>query len=100
MEPIVCEHLRKVTIESMEQENDKEFWITLNNENDFKEYTNKNLPVGLTVSFDIGWNKCSSSNRYVSMSGHSLLIGFYPKRWLLLLFLVRCTLFVPGKTKQ
>ena len=64
----------------MEQENDKEFRITLNNENDFKEYTNKNLPVGLTVSFDIGWNKCSSSSRYDSMSGHSLLIGFLSQK--------------------
>ena len=29
----------------------------------------------ISISFDIGWNKLSSGNRYDSLSGHALIIG-------------------------
>ena len=75
MEVIVGERLGKVTIEPMEQATDKEIRITLNNRNEFKEYKNKNLPVGVSVSFGMSWNKGSSNNRYDYFSGHILMIG-------------------------
>ena len=34
-----------------------------------------NEQVALTVSFDMGWNKRSSRNRYDSLSGHTFYIG-------------------------
>ena len=35
-----------------------------------EKYKQGNLRVGITVSFDTGWNKRSSGNRYDSMLGH------------------------------
>ena len=47
----------------------------------YKEWINKKQgereKVGLTVSYDMGWNKCSSGNRYDSLSGHAFIIGAY-----------------------
>ena len=74
MEAIVGNHLRKVSIASMEQATDKEVKTILNNKNEFKEDENKNLPVGVTVFFHIYWNKHSSGNMYDSISGHTLKI--------------------------
>ena len=75
MEVIIGERLGKITIEPMEQAADEKIRITLNNRNEFKEYKNKNLPVGVSVSFDMSWNKRSSGNRYDSILGHILMIG-------------------------
>ena len=36
--------------------------------------------VGLTVSYDMGWNKRSSGHRYDSISGHAFIIGAYTRR--------------------
>ena len=74
METIICEQLRRVAIELMEEVTDTEVKMTLKKEIDFNPYKNKNLPVGVTVSFDLGWNKYSSSNKYDSIPGHALII--------------------------
>ena len=80
MEAIIGEHQRKVAIESMEQATDLEVKMTFDNEINFKQYKSKNLPVGVTVFFDIGWNKRNSDNRYDSISGHVLMIGYLSKK--------------------
>ena len=36
--------------------------------------------IGLTVSFDMGWNKRSSGHKYDSISGHAFIIGVYTRR--------------------
>ena len=35
--------------------------------------------IGLTASFDMGWNKRSSGHRYDSLSGHGFVIGVYTR---------------------
>ena len=99
MEAIIGEYLRKVAIESIEEATDTEIKMKLKNEIDFKQYKNKNLPVGVTVSYDMRWTKHSSDNRYDSILGHTLMIGCLAKILLLVLFLVSCTLFVQGHIK-
>ena len=79
MEAIIGEHLRKVAIESIEEATDTEVKMKLKNEIDFKQYKNKNLPVGVTVSYDMRWTKHSSDNRYDSILGHTLMIGCLAK---------------------
>ena len=54
---------------------DEEVRLTVNDENKYNAYKNKKLNVALTVSFDMGWSKRSSGNRYDSISGHALKIG-------------------------
>ena len=53
---------------------------TLNDDAKCKQYLKGNLQVGITVSFDMGWNKRSSSNRYNSLSGHALMIDCLSKK--------------------
>ena len=36
--------------------------------------------MSITVSFDMGWNKRSSGNRYDSISGHAFFIGCLSKK--------------------
>ena len=36
--------------------------------------------IGLTVSYDMGWNKRSSGHRYDSLSGHAFIIDAYTRR--------------------
>ena len=54
---------------------EEEVRIILNDDAKYKRYLKGNLSVGITVSFDMGWNKRSSGNRYDSLSGHVLMIG-------------------------
>ena len=37
-------------------------------------------PVGINISFDMGWNKRSSGNQYNSLSGHGFAIGQLSKK--------------------
>ena len=54
--------------------------MTWKNDNKFKQYKQRNLPVGMTVSFDMSWNKRSSSNVCNSLSGYALMIGYKSKK--------------------
>ena len=52
---------------------------------DFKQEENRDWktddnPTGLTLSFDMGWSKRSSGNRYDSLSGHAFLLGGHSKK--------------------
>ena len=44
-------------------------------------------PIGLTVSYDMGWNKRSSGRRYDSLSGHAFVIGVYTR------LIIACVVF-------
>ena len=46
---------------------DKEVRIILNDDTKYKHHLKGNLQVGITVSFDMGWNKRSAGNRYDSL---------------------------------
>ena len=41
-----------------------------------EDWRTSNEPVGLTMSFDMGWSKRSSGNTYDSLSGHAFFVGF------------------------
>ena len=85
MDKSIGNDLRKVATDSMLQGIEDEVRLTLNNENDFNTYkqnvTNKTQgsPVAITISFDMGWSKCATGNRYDSLSGHALAIGVLSK---------------------
>ena len=50
-------------------------------------------PVGLTISYDMGWNKRSSGHRYDSLSGHAFAIGAYSRRIIdFVVFSKRCSI--------
>ena len=72
--------LRKIEIDSMQDAIDQEVRLTLDDKKEYEQYKQGNLRVGITVLFDIGWNKRSSSNRYDSLSGHELMIGYLSKK--------------------
>ena len=70
-ELIVGSFLQKIAIDSMQDTIDQEMRLTLDDEKEYEQYKQGNLRVGITVSFGMGWNKRSSSNRYDSLSGHA-----------------------------
>ena len=47
--------------------------------------------IGLTVSFDMGWNKRSSGHRYDSLSIHAFIIGVYTRR------IIGCVVFCKSR---
>ena len=50
-------------------------------ENDDLQKLNDNLPsLGLTVSYDMGWQRRSGGRVYDSISGHGFLIGCRSKK--------------------
>ena len=51
----------------------EEVRIILDDDAKYKQYLKGNLQVGKTVSFNMGWNKCS-------LSGHALMIGYLSKK--------------------
>ena len=69
----------------------KETLVNERGEDYYKEWINKKQgereKVGLTVSYDMGWNKRSSGNRYDSLSGHAFIIGAYTRR------IIGCVIF-------
>ena len=50
----IGKHLRKVAVKSMDDGIDEEVRLTVNDENEYKQYKNKKMTVSLTVSFDMG----------------------------------------------
>ena len=75
METTIGKHLRKIAVKSMDEGIDEEIRLTMHDEKKYNDYKNKKLNAALTVSFDMGWQKRSSGNRYDSISGHALKIG-------------------------
>ena len=48
--------------------------------NDWKQNKLQASEVKLTISYDMGWNKRSSGNKYDSMSGHGFVLGGRTKK--------------------
>ena len=75
IEKLIGKHIRKIADKSMQEMLDDEVTKTLESKNinvdEFKR--DKNSTVGLTVSYDMGWNKRSSGHRYDSIC---LVIAF------------------------
>ena len=57
----------------MEEALEKEIKLTLESEDKIEIWKQGNLPVSITVSSDMDWNKRSSDNRCDSISGHAFL---------------------------
>ena len=73
MELIVGPILRQVGTKAMEEALEEEIELILGSEGKFEMWKQGNLPVSITVSFDMGWNERSSGTRYDSISGHPFL---------------------------
>ena len=74
--------IKKITNEAMEKAREDEIRCTLGEEK-LVAYKNKLLTpeeVPLTVSYDMGWNKRSSGNKYDSISGHGFIMGGNTKK--------------------
>ena len=71
--------LRNITKDSMEEAIEDEVRLTLNNDNEYITYKKDNLHFGIIFSFDMGWDKRCSGNRYDSFSEHALMIGYLSK---------------------
>ena len=76
IELTVGSSLRNVATKSMRDAIDEEVRLTLDDDKKYKQYLKGNLPVGITVSFEMGRNKRSSG----SLSGHALMIGCLSKK--------------------
>ena len=74
--------IKKISDKSMADGIDDEVRLTRTVE-DYTKWKNDELPAqanGLTVCYDMGWNKRSSGNRYDSVSGHGIIIGAFSKK--------------------
>ena len=57
--------------------------------------------IGLTVSYDMGWNKRPSGHRYDSLTGHAFTIGAYTRRIIgCIVFSKSCATCNMGKQKN
>ena len=80
MELIVGPILRQVGTKVMGEALEEEIELILGSEGKFEMWKQGNLPVSITVSFDMGWNERSSGTRYDSISGHPFFIGCLSKK--------------------
>ena len=62
----------KATVVSEESEEYYEQWV--------KKDKKTRKKFGLTVSYDMGWQRRSSGNNYASLSGHGFLVGAHTRR--------------------
>ena len=57
--------------------------------------------IGLTVSYDMGWNKRSSGHRYDLLPGHAFIIGAYTRQIIgCVVFSKTCAIFNMRKQKN
>ena len=80
IESVVGRYLRDAAEEGMREALQEEIKLTLEKEGkDYGEWVKQDKAtrqqVKLTVSYDMGWQKRSSGNRYDSLSGHAFMIG-------------------------
>ena len=82
IENVIGKYLRDVAHRSMQEMLAKEVEATSKGKGIIVDNIedNKQNKIGLTVSYDMGWNKRSSGNRYDSMSGHCFYIGCRTKK--------------------
>ena len=64
---------------------EEEVRLIINDEEKFQEFKRniknkkQGITIAITISFDIGWSKRSSGNRYDPLLGHALAIGVLTK---------------------
>ena len=80
LECVIGQHLRDAAEQGMADALEEEIRLTLEKEGkNYDEWKNKKIEereiVELTVSYDMGWQKRSSGNRYDSLSGHAFMVG-------------------------
>ena len=84
---LVCRHEMDLAIE----EEIKQTILHEKGEDFYKVWKSKAAgereKIGLTVSYDMGWNKRSSGHRYDSLSGHAFIVGAYTRR------IIGCVIF-------
>jgi hypothetical protein len=96
----IGEKIYEFTTEEMRKAMDLEIKMTLKStetpeycENYWALPEDERPPVGLTISYDMGWNKRSSGHRYDSLSGHAFAIGAYTRRIIdFVVFSKRCSI--------
>ena len=74
--------IKKISDDTMDMALDEETKLSWSTE-DYEKWTRNELPAqanGLTVCYDMGWNKRSSGNRYDSISGHGIAFGAQSKK--------------------
>ena len=77
VESAMRQEIKVITDTSMLNARDEEIRETIGEEK-FIEYKNKTMlpdDVKLTITYDMGWNKRSSGNKYDSSSGHGFVLG-------------------------
>lgn len=78
----ICSTVKPLSDEAMQIARDEEIIGSLGKQK-FDAYKNNLLTpkeVPLTVSYDMGWNKRSSGNKYDSISGHDFIMGGFTKK--------------------
>ena len=81
IEDLVGKHIRQVADNSMVSALDSEAELTQIKKNlSTTDWKKSEFPIGITVSYDMGWNKRSSGKTYDSLSGHALMIGALSKK--------------------
>ena len=74
--------IKNVSEKSMMEAREKEVSATIGHDKieDWKQKKIHPDDVRLTISYDMGWNKRSSGNKYDSMSGHGFVLGGNTKK--------------------
>ena len=85
IEALIGKELRSCGLKAMEEALQEEIKLTnednkVNHEEWLSTTINQRTQVPLTVSFDMGWQKRSSGNRYDSLSGHAFMIDARRKK--------------------
>ena len=80
MELSVGPILRQVGTKAIEEALKEEIKLTLESKEKYSAWIEGNSPLSITISFDMGWNKRSSGNRYDSISGHAFLSVACPNK--------------------
>ena len=81
IELLLGKYLRETADESMTEMLELEIEQTQQfKQEPIQDWRTIDNPTGLTLSFDMGWSKRSSGNRYDSLSGHAFLLGCHTKK--------------------
>ena len=74
IEAVIGEQLSNRKMRKTEIESEVDVWHNLEGPRSDKDL------VGLTIAFDMGWNKRGCGHRYDSLSGHAVIIGTKTKK--------------------
>ena len=81
IEGLIGKTLRQVAVDSMTAALDMEVKMTLMFKNmEILDWRLTNIAIGLTFSYDMGWNKRSSGKTFDSLSGHAFFVGCHSRK--------------------